>query len=113
VTEPAEPLVAPEPAPRTREEIARAIANLSDDEKAFVLYKLERALRKRKLQLTGYLVAMVVWLAGTLLVLAYIGTHDGFLGWLFLVPFGFVGAVLYGFGRWAERVSPTPPRRQP
>jgi hypothetical protein len=119
VTEPAEPLVAPNPEaepPRapinTPEELARAISKLSDEQAAFVLDKIERTLRKRKLQITGYLVAMVVWLAGELAVLAYLGTHEGFQAWLFLVPFGLLGAVIYGFGRWAERILPTTPKRK-
>jgi hypothetical protein len=92
--------------------LARAIENLSPEEAAFFLGKIERALRKRKIQITGYLTAMGAWLVGTVLALAYYGAHTGggFVGWVFLVPFGAVGAILYGFGRWAERVSPTPAR---
>jgi hypothetical protein len=121
VTEPAEPLVAPsaepnpelpaEPELKTPEDVARAIAKLSDEDAAFVLDKVARVLRKRKIQITGYLVGMVGWLVAELAVLVYIGTHAGFLAWLFLVPFGLLGAVLYGFGRWAERVSPALPSR--
>ena len=51
-----------------------------------------RSLKKRKIQLTGYLVAMVVWLVGMIFALVYYGTHDGFVGWVFLVPFALVGA---------------------
>jgi hypothetical protein len=93
-------------------DLARAIEELSPDEAAFFLQKLERALRKRKIQITGYLAAMAAWLVGTVLALAYFGAHDGggFVGWVFLVPFGLVGVILYGFGRWAERVSKTPAR---
>ena len=89
-------------------ELARAIEELSPDEAAFFLDKLERALRKRKLQITGYLSAMAAWLVGMVLALVYFGTHDGFVGWVFLVPFGLVGLVLYGFGRWANRISKPP-----
>jgi hypothetical protein len=94
-------------------ELARAIENLSPDEAQFFLHKLERALRKRKIQITGYLAAMAAWLVGTVLALVYYGMHDGngFVGWVFLVPFGLVGVILYAFGRWAERVSPTPVKR--
>ena len=58
---------------------------------------------------------MAAWLIGTVLALAYYGMHEGngFVGWVFLVPFGLVGAILYAFGRWAERVSRTPPRPGP
>ena len=90
-----------------------AVKNLSPDEAAFFLHKLEVAFRKRKIQLTGYLVAMVVWLVAMVLALVYAGMHDGFVGWVFLLPFGFVGVILYAFGRWAERVTKTPPPRAP
>jgi fatty acid desaturase len=106
----------PEPRPELKiaspDDLARAISNLSDDEAAFVLDKLERALRKRKIQITGYLIALAVWLIGTLAVLAYLGTHPGKPLWLLLAPFGLVGAALYGFGLWAERVSPSLPRKR-
>ncbi len=89
--------------------LARAIEDLSPDEAEFFLHKLERALRKRKIQITGYLAAMAVWLLAMTGALVYFGMHDGFVGWVFLLPFGLVGAVLYGFGRWAEHVGATPP----
>jgi hypothetical protein len=110
VTQSAEdPLVAKAFDARKHEELARAVEQLSPDEAAFFLHKLEMALRKRKIQITGYLVAMVVWLVTMTVALVYAGMHDGFIGWVFLVPFGLVGAILYGFGRWAERVAKTPP----
>lgn len=94
---------------QSHEELARAIAQLSPEEAAFFLHKLEMALRKRKIQLGGYLVAMVAWLAGMTLALIYSGMHDGSALWAFIVPFGIVGAILYGFGSWAERVGKRPP----
>jgi hypothetical protein len=95
-------------AKHTNVDLARAIAGLSPEEAEFFLHKLERAFRKRKIQITGYLTAMGAWLIGMVLALAYFGTHDGFVVWVFLVPFGLVGAILYGFGRWAARVSRGP-----
>jgi len=87
------------------EELARHIEQLSPDAAAFFVAKLEAALRKRKLQLLGYLIALVVWLVGTVFALAYYGVSDGFTGWVFLVPFALVGAILYAFGRWADKVG--------
>lgn len=85
--------------------LARAVEQLSPDEAAFFLKKLEAALRKRKIQLTGYLVAMLVWLLGMVAALAYYGMSSGFVGWVFLAPFALVGAVLWGFGKWANRAG--------
>ena len=98
---------------QSQEELARAIAQLSPDEAAFFLHRLEMALRKRKIQLGGYLVAMVSWLIGMTLALVYFGMNDWSAAWAFIVPFGAVGAILYGFGAWAERVANRPPPGAP
>ena len=111
MTESAEhPLVAKAFDAKKHEELARAIENLTSEEAAFFLHKLENAIRKRKVQLTGYLAAMVAWLVTMVGALLYFGSHDGFVIWVFLVPFACVGAILYGFGRRAERISNAPPR---
>ena len=86
-------------------ELARAIEKLSPEEAGYFLGKLEIAIKKRKIQITGYLVAMAVWLVGMVFALAYFGTHDGFVGWVFLAPFGLVGIVLWGFGKIANRLD--------
>jgi hypothetical protein len=86
-------------------DLANAVAQLSPEEALFFLAKLEAVMNKRKLQLTGYLVAFGVWLVGTFLALAYYGTHDGFVGWVFLVPFALVGVILWAFGKWSDRVG--------
>jgi hypothetical protein len=86
-------------------ELAQAIENLSPDEANFFLQKLEAALKKRRLQLIGYLVAMLVWLIGTVFALVYFGSHEGFTGWVFLLPFFLVGIILFAFGKWADRVG--------
>ncbi len=95
-------------------DLARAVEQLTPDEAQFFLDRLERALRRRRIQLIGYLVAMLVWAAGMLVAMAAYGleAEGHFMGWVFLVPFAFVGAILYGFGRWGDRVGgkrPTTP----
>jgi hypothetical protein len=103
-----DPLVAQAFDAKKHEDLARAIEQLTPDEAAYFVEKLERALRKRKLQLTGYLVAIGAWLVGMILALAYHGTRDGFTAWVFVVPFGLVGVILYGFGAWSERIARLP-----
>jgi peroxiredoxin len=98
---------------QSHEDLAQAIAQLSPDEAAFFLHKLEMALRKRKIQLGGYLAAMVAWLVGMVLALIYFGMNDWSAAWAFIVPFGVVGVILYGFGTWAERVAKRPPPGAP
>ena len=95
---------AAKPAP-TQAELEEAIKKLSPDEAAALMKSLERALIKRKIQLTGYLVAMFVWLLAMLGALVIYGTTDGFVGYVFLLPFAFVGITLWAFGKWAARYS--------
>jgi hypothetical protein len=90
------------------DELARAIQELSPDEAEFFLWKLEIALRKRKVQLLGYLVAMVVWLLGMVGALIIYGMATGFVGYVFILPFAVVGLVLYVFGWWANRIGKEP-----
>ena len=109
-----DPLVAKAFDASQHEALAHAIQKLSSDEAQFFLGKLERALRKRKIQITGYLVAMLVWAVGMFFGLVWAGTHDGFTGWVYLMPFLLVGAVLWAFGRWADKVGgPSPPATKP
>ncbi len=92
-----------------QEQIAEAIKNLRPEEAALFVFHLEMKLRKRKIQLIGYLVAMAIWLAGMLFALVSFGLLEGFVGWVFLVPFALVGLILWAFGKWAEKVGKTPP----
>ncbi|MGE0872141.1 MAG: hypothetical protein AB7P03_26520 [Kofleriaceae bacterium] len=101
----AKPASSNDPTVDKDDEVLRAIQQLSPDEAAYFLARVEAAIRKRKIQLTGYLTALGVWAVGMFLALLYYGTHDGFIGWVFLVPFGLVGLVLYMFGRWSTAVG--------
>jgi hypothetical protein len=87
------------------DDLAAAIAKLKPEEAEFFLAKLEAVMLKRKMQLTGYLVSLVLWVVTMFLALAYYGTHDGFVGWVFLIPFGLVGLTLFLFGKWADKIS--------
>lgn len=89
------------------DKVLDAIKQLSSEEAEYFLFKLECAIRKRKIQISGYLAAMFVWAVGTFLALIYFGTHEGFTGWAFLAPFAAVGLVLFAFGKWAEKVGKT------
>jgi hypothetical protein len=87
------------------EDLARAIEKLTPEEAAFFVEKLEAAIRKRKIQLMGYLVAVFLGLIGMLGGLVYYGTHEGFTGWVFLLPFAIMGLTLWAFGTWAAKVG--------
>lgn len=89
----------------SEKQLADAVSQLSPGEAEIFLRKLEAALRKRKIMLSGYLVAMLVWVVGMALALAYFGMASGFVAWVLLIPFGLVGVILWAFGAWADRSS--------
>jgi hypothetical protein len=89
----------------TQEDLADMIGKLNPVEADYFLKKLEAALRKRKLMLSGYIVAMVAWVVGMVCALAYFGMASGFTGWVFLAPFMIVGLILWVFGTLAERAG--------
>jgi len=92
----------------SQEDLAELIGKLNPVEAEFFLKKLEAALRKRKIMLSGYIVAMVAWVVGMVCALAYFGIASGFTGWVFLVPFLIVGVILWLFGMFAERAGRVP-----
>jgi len=108
---PEDPLVAKAFNADKHEELARAIEQLDPEAAQYFLEKLERAIRKRKIQISGYLAAMLVWVVGMMFALAYYGMAEGFVGWVFLAPFGAVGVVLYVFGKWADHVGNPPEKK--
>jgi hypothetical protein len=100
-----DPLVAQAFNAGKHEALARAVEQLSPEEAQYFLWKLECAIKKRKIQILGYLAAMLAWIALMMFGLVWYGTHDGFVGWVFLLPFGAVGVILFAFGKWAEKVG--------
>src|SRR5262245_960107 len=93
--------------PKKHDALAQAVEKLSPEEAQYFLDKLERAIRKRKVQLTGYLAAMVVWLIGMVTALYVYGSspEGTFVGWVFIIPFAAVGIILVAFGKLSERVA--------
>lgn len=93
--------------------IASAIQKLSPAEAEFFLHKLERSIAKRRVQLWGYLLALVAWAVGMFFALALYGAADpnSFRAWYFLLPFAAIAVVLYAAGLLAERVAKAPPRK--
>lgn len=85
-------------------DLAKAIEKLTPEEAAFFLFTIETKLRARKIQLLGYLIGIVIWLAGMFFALVYYGLSDGFVGWVFLLPFAAFGGILYAFGKWGDKV---------
>ncbi len=91
--------------PKQLAEVEAAIQQLTPDEAAHFLGLITRAIKRRKIQLVGYLFALVVLLGGQVGALVYFGMSSGgsSVGWVFLVPFLLVGVVFWLFGRWARQ----------
>ncbi len=93
--------------PKKEDAVADAISKLTPEEAQHFVGLLEKAIRRRRIQLIGYLLGLVVLLVGMFLSLLYVGSSpDGtFVGWVFLLPILAVGLIFYGFGRWANRLK--------
>jgi len=66
---------------------------------------IDKVERKRKIMLAGYLIAAVVLILGQVGAFWVFATARSgvFVGWVFFIPFAFVGSVLWAFGKWAAR----------
>jgi uncharacterized BrkB/YihY/UPF0761 family membrane protein len=66
---------------------------------------VERLERRRKMLLLGYLLCLIVLVFGMIAALVIYGyaPRGSPIGWVFLVPMGLVGAILWLFGRWARK----------
>jgi hypothetical protein len=93
--------------PKNEDDVARAISQLTPEQAEHFVGILERAIRRRRIQLIGYLIALVVLLVGEFGALLYYGTapEGTFVGWVFFLPFLAVGLVLYLFGRWSSSIK--------
>ncbi len=80
--------------------------DLSQEQIDKLIAAIEKVERKRRIMLGGYLLALVLLVGGQIGAFVVFGSAPPgtFMGWVFLVPFGAVGLVLWAFGRWAARV---------
>ena len=102
--------------PAFRAQIEEAVATMPPEKAAELVAMLEQSLRRRKIELYGYLAAAVLMLVGMVLSLWVYGASDGgtFMSWIFLVPLALAGLVMWGVGRWSRRHAPPPtPRGRP
>lgn len=92
--------------PKKEDDVAKAISQLTPEEAAHFVGVLEKAIRRRRIQLIGYLTSLAVLLVGMFFALVYYGAAEegSFVGWVFFLPFLAVGAIFYVFGRWANRI---------
>jgi hypothetical protein len=85
------------------------IAKLDPAQKEMFVKALALSLRKRRMLLVGYLVAIVVMFFGQIPALMYWAARapGEFRGWAFLVPPALAGVVLVHTGRRVRRLKPT------
>jgi hypothetical protein len=85
--------------------LARAIAELTPEQAANFERLLARAAKRRLILLVGYLLSLVVLLAGALWAFYIYGTSEpgSFRAWVFLVPLAAMGLIFFAAGRLARR----------
>jgi hypothetical protein len=87
--------------------IEHAIEHLPPDKAAELVALLESSIRRRKIELFGYLAAAGVLLVGMIGALyAYGAAAEGrFVGWVFLMPLALAGLVMVLVGRMAKNAE--------
>lgn len=90
--------------PAFRAQIEEGLKNMPPEKAAELVAMLEDSLRRRKLELLGYLGAALVLLVGMIVALYVYGSsdHRDFMSWIFLVPMGLAGLVMWLVGRWSN-----------
>jgi|GEM_PF-3448779 len=93
--------------PEFRERVEAAVANLPPDKAAELVALLEASIRRRKIELVGYLAAAGVLLVGMVIAIYAYGTaREGrFVGWVFMIPLALAGVVMILVGRAAKQAE--------
>jgi hypothetical protein len=91
--------------PAFRAQIEEGLKNMPPEKAAELVAMLEASLRRRKIELYGYLGAAVVMVVGMVVALYIYGAtdHGNFMSWIFLIPMGLAGAVMWFVGRWSNK----------
>jgi hypothetical protein len=89
--------------PEFRAQIEEGLKKMPPEKAAELLAMLEASLRRRKIELIGYIGAAVILLVGMVVALYIYGASDGgnFMTWIFLIPMGLAGFVMWIVGRWS------------
>lgn len=88
-------------------ELAAALSGEAPAEQLAILERaIARVSRRRSILLWGYVLALIAMIGGMLGSLYVYGSSPPgkFVGWVFFIPVSAVGAILWGFGRWAKQV---------
>ena len=90
--------------PKFQADVEAAVRDLPPEKAAELVAMLEASMRKRKIELYGYLAAAAIVIVGMIGALLVMGSvEEGtFIGWVFLVPLGLAGIVMMLVGRRAR-----------
>ncbi|MBK7071968.1 MAG: hypothetical protein IPH44_06670 [Myxococcales bacterium] len=91
--------------PAFRERIEQAISALPPEKAAELVALLEASIRRRKIELFGYIASAVVLLLGMVIAVYVYGraAHGQFIGWVFLAPLAAAGVIMIAVARWAAK----------
>jgi len=87
--------------------VEERVADLSPEEAAIFNTVLEITMKRRRLMLIGYLLALVAVLVGMMWALYMYGARERgtFVGWVFMVPPALAAMIIILFGRLAGSVG--------
>jgi hypothetical protein len=90
-------------------DLEQILANLTTEEAEMFLAALELTMRKRRVQLLGYLATVLLLVLGIAWSFWMYGRRDPgeFIGWVFLIPPAAAGLALYGFGKLSRSLKPS------
>lgn len=93
--------------PKFQADIEKAVRELPPDRAAELVAMLEASIKRRKLELWGYIAAAAIVLfgmVGTLLIMGSAG-EGSFVAWIFLIPLAVAGLVMTWVGKRAKAVG--------
>jgi hypothetical protein len=87
-------------------ELEEKLHGLDSEQITLFVVAVQKAMRKRRILLLGYLSALFSMVLGLAFALiTYVNREPGtFVGWVFFVPFLLAGASMLIFGRLANRI---------
>lgn len=90
--------------PEFRARIEQAVQQLPADKATELVALLEASIRRRRIEMWGYIAAAIVMLVGMVFALYLYGRAggDSFVGWVFLLPLGLAGLTMMLVARWAR-----------
>ncbi len=90
----------------SREQIEEQLAELNPEQAAMFVRVLEITLKRRRIQLLGYICALLSVVVGMFVAIYLWGTRTPgtFIGWVFIIPPAAAGLCIWLFGRWSNRV---------